>query len=186
MSGIKSGVQKRLRLLAPSAIHCCCHQLLLMLPKSIPSDGYIAIYFGNHSTIHLRKQKSFLKYNCLEIKMQKLSDARWLDRYVLFEQAYQHWLTLLKKYIMNLVMQKLMELLPFQNSCLHLYAFRYSPYCGGSLQGEDIDLTSVSIRMYYKTAQDDPKSSTWFKDHCKVSTEEAQLGVKNIIVTSEE
>ena len=58
----------------------------------------------------------------------------------------------------------------------------------GSLQGKDIDLTSVPARVEsttkrLKELKESPKSSTWFKDHCLVFSDSTQLGTKEIQVT---
>ena len=47
----------------------------------------------------------------------------------------------------------------------------------GSLQGKDIDLASVPamVESTTKELNESPKSSTWFKDHCLVFSDPAQL-----------
>ena len=61
----------------------------------------------------------------------------------------------------------------------------------GSLQSMDIDLASVpgmveSPTKRLKELKEDVSTSTWFKDHCLVFTNAAQLGAKNVVVTVEE
>lgn len=56
-----------------------------------------------------------------------------------------------------------------------------------SLQGKDIDLTSVPGMVDSTTKWlKDVNSSTWFKDHSSVFTDIAQLGSKSIVVTQVE
>jgi len=56
-----------------------------------------------------------------------------------------------------------------------------------SLQGKDIDLTSVPGMVDSTTKWlKDVNSSTWFKDHSSVFTDTAQLGSKSIVVTQVE
>ena len=58
----------------------------------------------------------------------------------------------------------------------------------GSLQGNDIDLASVPVKLesttkWLKELKESPKSSTWFKDHCLVFSDPTQLGMKETEVT---
>ena len=58
----------------------------------------------------------------------------------------------------------------------------------GSLQSKDIDLASVLVMVEstthrLKELKDDPNSSTWFKDHCAVYSDTAQLGARNIEIS---
>ena len=58
----------------------------------------------------------------------------------------------------------------------------------GSLQGRDIDLTSVpgmveNITKRLKEVKENSKRATWFKGHCLVLSDPTQLGMKKIEVT---
>ena len=85
MSGHKTGVKKRLRLFALSAlyIHCCCHRLLQMqLLNTKKSKGSWEHYWlsGKHFIIPQRKAEIQAELDSPEIRMQKPSDTRWLAR----------------------------------------------------------------------------------------------------------
>ena len=61
----------------------------------------------------------------------------------------------------------------------------------GNLQAKQIDLASVpgmvdSTTKRLKELKERVSSSTWFKDHSLVFTDNSQLGAKNIVVTEEE
>ena len=60
-----------------------------------------------------------------------------------------------------------------------------------SLQAKDIDLISEPAMVENTTKQlmelkENVKSSTWFKNHSSLFTDDAQLGAKNTVVTEEE
>ena len=61
----------------------------------------------------------------------------------------------------------------------------------GSLQGREIDLASVpgmvsSTTKWLMELKEDVNTSTWFKDHPLVFTDDTQLGAKHIVVTEDE
>ena len=61
----------------------------------------------------------------------------------------------------------------------------------GSLQAKDIDLASVpsivaSTTKWLLELKEDVTSSTWFKEHSLVFTDDAQLWEKHIVVLEEE
>ena len=130
--------------------------------------------------------------------MQKLSDTRWLSReravravrrslpalVNTFEEIYNdtgdaeaHGIaTLLTKYNTVACIYMLSDV-------LHTVA-----KLQGSLQGKDIDLASVPVKLEsttkrLKELKESPKSSTWFKDHCLVFSDPTQLGMKETEVT---
>ena len=58
----------------------------------------------------------------------------------------------------------------------------------GSLQGKEVDLVSVpgmveSTLDRLKELKNDPNTTTWFKDHSAVFTDNMQLGDRNIDIT---
>ncbi len=61
----------------------------------------------------------------------------------------------------------------------------------GSLQSEKLDLASVPTMVTntinrLKELKEKPDTSTWFKNHASVFSDQGQLGHKNIKVTEEE
>lgn len=213
MSGIRSGVQKRLRSLAPSAVyvHCRCHQLQLAALNAANEHLEVKRVMGTLLSIwkafHYSPKKAEklsdiqAELNCPEIKMQKPSDTRWLARersirairksltavVHTFEEIYNetgdaeaHGIAfLLSKY-------KTVACIYMLSDILHTVA-----KLQGSLQSKGIDLASVSVMTdstikRLKELKENPKSSTWFKDHLTVFTDKAQLGSKEVVVTSEE
>ena len=210
MSGHRTGVQTRLRLHSPSAIyvHCRCHQLQLAALNAAGEHIQVKRVLGTLLTIwkafHYSPKKAKklaeiqAELNSPEIKMQKLSDTRWLSReravravrrslpalVNTFEEIYNdtgdaeaHGIaTLLTKYNTVACIYMLSDV-------LHTVA-----KLQGSLQGKDIDLASVpvmveSITKRLKELKESPKSSTWFKDHCLVFSDPTQLGMKEVEVT---
>ena len=90
MSGRRSGVQKRLRLHAPSAfyIHYCCHQLQLAVINAAEEHVEVKSVLRTLLTIwkafHYSPQKEArlariqAELHSTEIKTQKASDTHWL------------------------------------------------------------------------------------------------------------
>ena len=210
MSGHRTGVQTRLRLHSTSAIyvHCRCHQLQLAALNAAGEHIQVIRVLGTLLRIwkgfHYSPKKAEklaeiqAELNSTEIKMQKLSDTRWLSReravravrrslpalVNTFEEIYNdtgdaeaHGIaTLLTNYNTVACIYMLSDV-------LHTVA-----KLQGSLQGKDIDLASVPIMVDCTTKRltelkESLKSSTWFKDHCLVFSDPTQLGMKEIEVT---
>ena len=213
MSGHRSGVKKRLRLHAPSAlyIHCRCHQLQLAAINAAEEHVMVKRVLGTLLTIwkafHYSPQKAarlaeiLAELHSPEIKMQKPSDTGWLacERAVravrrslpasvkTFEDIYNdkgdaeaHGIaTIFTKY--NTV------------ACIYMLSdvLHTDAKLQGSSQSKEIDLTSVpemveSTTKRLRELKNHTSSSTWFKSHCLVFTDAAQLGERNIAVTDEE
>ena len=136
--------------------------------------------------------------NSPELKMVKPSDTRWLARgravravrrslptlVVTFEEIYDetgdaeaHGIaSLLTKYKTVACIYMLSDVLPT------------AAKLQGSLQGKEVDLASVpgmveSTTKRLKELKENTNSSTWFKDHCNVFTDPAQLGARDIELT---
>ena len=213
MSGHRSGVQIRLRLHAPSSIyvHCRCHKLQLAALNAASEHTVVKRVLGTLLTIwkafHFSPKKAEklaeiqAELQAPEIKMQKPSDTRWLAReravsavrrslpalVSTFEEIYaetgnaeSHGIaTLLVKY-------KTVACIYMLSDVLHIVA-----KLQGSLQAKDIDLASVPSMVASTTKRllelkEDATSSTWFKEHSLVFTDDAQLGEKHIVVLEEE
>ncbi|KAI6649896.1 Zinc finger protein [Oopsacas minuta] len=213
MSGHRSGVQIRLRLHAPSSIyvHCRCHKLQLAVLNAASEHTVVKRVLGTLLTIwkafHFSPKKAEklaeiqAELQAPEIKMQKPSDTRWLAReravsvvrrilpalVSTFEEIYaetgdaeSHGIaTLLLKY-------KTVACIYMLSDVLHIVA-----KLQGSLQAKDIDLASVPSMVASTTKRllelkEDVTSSTWFKEHSLVFTDDAQLGEKHIVVLEEE
>ena len=92
MSGYRSGIQARLRLLAPSAlyVHCNCHKLQLAAINAAGEHRGVKRVIGILLTIwkafhyYPKKKEKLAEIQAVlqtaEIKMQKPSDTRWLAR----------------------------------------------------------------------------------------------------------
>ena len=213
MSGHRSGVQKRLRLHAPSAlyIHCHCHQLQLAAINAAEEHVAVKRVLGTLLTIwksfHYSPQKAArlaeiqAELHSPEIKMQKPSDTRWLAceravRAVLrslpalvktFEDIYNEKGDAEAHGIATLLTKyRTVACIYMLSDVLHTVA-----KLQGSLQSKEIDLASVpemveSTTKRLRELKNDASSSTWFKDHSLVFTDAAQLGGRNIAVTDEE
>ena len=210
MSGKRSGVQKRLRLHSPSAVyvHCRCHQLQLATLNAADQHRDVKRVVGTLLTIWKafyyspKKAEKLLEIqavlNAPELKMVKPSDTRWLSReravravrrslpalVTTFEEIYSktgdaeaHGLaTLLTKYNTVACIYMLSDV-------LHIVA-----KLQGSLQGKEVDLASVpgmveSTLNRLKELKEDTNTTTWFKEHSAVFTDNMQLGDRNINIT---
>ena len=92
MSGHRSGVQRRLKVHAPSAIyiHCHCHRLQLAAISAAEEHRQVkrvlVTLLSIWKAFHYSPQKAEklaeiqAELNCPELKMQKPSDTRWLAR----------------------------------------------------------------------------------------------------------
>ena len=213
MSGNRTGVQTRLRLHAPSAlyVHCRCHLLQLAAVNAAGEHAEVKRVLGTLLTIwkafyYSPKKAEKLKeiqneLQCPEVKMQKPSDTRWLAReravravrlslpalVSTFEEIYDekgdaeaHGIAIL------LTKYKTVACIYMLCDVLHTVATLQA-----SLQAKDIDLASVPAMVESTTKRlmelkEDVNTSTWFKNHSSVFTDDAQLGAKNIVVTEEE
>ena len=210
MSGQRSGVQKRLRLHSPSAVyvHCRCHQLQLATLNAADEHREVkgvvgtlltiwkAFYYSPKKAEKLAEIQAVL--NAPELKMVKPSDTCWLSReravravrrslpalVTTFEEIYNekgdaetHGIaTLLTKYNTVACIYMLSDV-------LHTVA-----KLQGSLQGKEVDLASVpgmveSTLDCLKELKEDTNTTTWFKDHSAVFTDNMQLGDRNIDIT---
>ena len=215
MSGHRSRVQTRLRLHAPSAVyvHCRCQKLQLAALKAAAEHTEVNRVLGTLLTIRkafhyspkkaekLAEIQAELDSPEIKIKMQKPSDTRWLAReravravgkslpalVSTFKKIYDetgdaeaHGIaTLLTKYNTVACINMLSDV-------LHTVA-----KLQGNLQAKEIDLASVpgmvdSTTKRLKELKERVISSTWFKDHSLVFTDNLQLGAKKIVVTEEE
>ncbi|XP_068720652.1 E3 SUMO-protein ligase KIAA1586-like [Montipora capricornis] len=213
MSGNRTGVQTRLRLHAPSAmyVHCRCHLLQLAAVNSAGEHAEVkrvlgtlltiwkAFYYSPKKAEKLKETQAELQ--CPEVKMQKPSDTRWLAReravravrlsfpalVSTFEETYDETgdaealgiAILLTKY-------KTVACIYMLCDVLHTVAALQA-----SLQAKDIDLASIPAMVESTTKRlmelkENVNTSTWFKNHSSVFTDDAQLGAKNIVVTEEE
>ena len=213
MSGHRTGVQKRLRFLSPNAlyIHCRCHQLQLAALSAANDHIVVKRVLGTLLTIwkvfHYspkKAEKLALIQAVLqspEIKMTKPSDTRWLSReravrtvreslpalVTTFEEIYNetgdaesHGVALL---LVNYITVASIYMLC---DVLHTVA-----KLQGSLQGKSIDIASVPAMVNgtitrLKELKDNTETSTWFKNHMNVFSDDSLLGSRNIIITSEE
>ena len=213
MSSHRSGVQTHLRLHAPSAVyvHCRCHKLQLAALNAAAEHTEVDRVLGTLLTIwkafHYSPKKAEklaeiqAELDSPEIKMQKPGDTRWLapERAVravsksppalvsTFKKicdetgdAEAHGVaTLLTKY--NTV-----PCIYMLSDVLHTVA-----KLQGNLQAKEIDLASVAGMVHSTTKQlkelkERVSSSTWFKDHLLVFTDNSQLGAKKTVITEEE
>ena len=205
MSGHRSGVQKRIRLLSPSAVyvHCRCHQLQLAALKAADMHREVKRVLGTLLTIwkafHYSPKKAEKlaeiqsELQCPEIKMQKPSDTRWLARersirairrclpaiVTTFEEVYNESGDAEAHGIATLLCKYMtVACIYMLSDVLHTVA-----KLQGSLQSKDIDLATVPVMVDSTTKRlcelkDDPASSTWFHEHGKVFTDDSQLGAK--------
>ena len=94
MSGQCSGVQKRIRELAPHAIyiHCYAHTLNLVLVDSVKTVPYATEFFALLETLYVfisttkahaifMQKQSEMHSDKQPLQLQKLSDTRWACRY---------------------------------------------------------------------------------------------------------
>lgn len=207
MSGNRTGVQTRLRLHAPSAIYvlCRCHLLQQAAVNAAGEHAEVKRVLGTLLTIWKAFYYSPKKVEKLkeiqaelqspEVKMQKPSDTRWLARETAvravrlslpalvstFEEIYDETgdAILLTKY-------KTVACIYMLCDVLHTVAALQA-----SLQAKDIDLASVPAMVDSTTKRlmelkTNVNTSTWFKNHSSVFTDDAQLEAKNIVVTEEE
>ena len=130
--------------------------------------------------------------------MQKPSDTRWLalERAVrlslpalvsTFEEIYDekgdaeaHWIAIL------LTKCKTVDCIYMLCDILHTVATLQA-----RLQAKDIDLASVPAMVESTTKQlmelkENVNTTTWFKNHSSVFTDDAQLRTKNVVLTEEE
>ena len=73
----------------------------------------------------------------------------------------------------------------------YLYVLHTVARLQGYLQSKSIDIASVPAMVNgtitrLKELKDNTNSSTWFKDHMNVFSDNALLGSRNILITSEE
>ena len=205
MSGERSGVQKRVRLFAPSALYVHCrHQLQLAAIHAANDHNEIKKFFGTLLTIWKAFHYSPKKIEKLidleaelgvpELKIGKPSDTRWLARescvrtvrrvlpalIEAFEEIYAESGDAeafgLSKIICT---YKFVAGLLMQCDVLHTVA-----KLQGSLQSNDLDLSIIPTMVEgtlsrLKEFKETPSSSTWFKNHSLVISDLEVLGKRN-------
>ena len=213
MSGHKTGVQKRLKLLAPSAlyIHCRCHKLQLASINAADEHQEVKRVLGTLLTIwksfHYSPKKAEnlvqiqAELDCPEIKMQKPSDTRWLARERAIRAVRRSLAALVDTFeniyddtgdaeahgiAVLLTKYKTVASIYMLSDVMHTVA-----KLQGNLQSKELDLASVPTMVSnttkrLKELKEHPNSSTWFKDHMEVFSDPAQLGKKNIVVSEED
>ena len=198
MSGKKNGVQIRMRCHAPSAlyIHCRCHQLQLAVVHAADEHKEVKRVLGSLLTIWKtfyyspKKAEKLVEIQAVleapELKIHKPSDTRWLARercvravrrslpalIRTFDEIYEEngdaeaygLAKLLRKY-------KFVACLYMLCDVLHTLA-----KLQGSLQAKQLNLATVPVMVEntisrLKELKEDPKTSTWFKDHTDVFKE---------------
>ena len=213
MSGKKSGVQVRMRFQSPSAlfVHCYSHKLQLAAVQAADEHKEVKRVFGTLLTVwktfHYSPKKAEkladiqAVLNSPELKMQKPSETRWLARercvravrlslpalVVTFENIYEECgdaeaygiAKLLSTYKFVACLFMLCDVL---NTVAKLQ---------GSLQSKELDLAFVPLLVKSTTdrlteLKDKPLSSTWFKDHTSVFSNETVLGDRHISVSESE
>ncbi len=210
MSGERSGVQKRMRSLVPSAlyIHCHCHKLQLAAVYSANEHNEVKRVLGTLLTMwkcfHYSPKKAEklaeieAVLNTPEIKVTKPSDTRWLARERCVRAVRQVLPALVKTlkeihaesgdaevYGLSVLLctYKFVACLYMLCDVLHTVA-----KLQGGLQSKDLDLSVVPVMVQTTTGRlrelkDNPSSSTWFKDHSLVFSDPAQLGELDIEIT---
>ena len=203
MSGHRTGAQQRLRFLSPNAlyIHCRCHQLQLAALSAANDHTVVKRVLGTLLTIwkvfHYFPKKAeklaLIKavLQSPEIKMTKPSDTRWLSReravravreslpalVTTFEEIYNESGDTESHGIASpLVKYKTVASIYMLCDVLHTVA-----KLQGCLQTKSIDIASIpamvnSTITRLKELKDNPDTSTWFKDHMNVFSDDALLG----------
>ena len=205
MSGHRSGIQRCLKVHAPSAIyiHCHCHRLQLAAISAAEEHRQVKRVLGTLLTIwkafHYSPQKAEklaeiqAELNCPELKMQKPSDTRWLARegairavhrslpalVATFEEIYDEKGDT-EAHGISILLTKYPTVATIYtlSDVLHTVA-----KLQGSLQSKELDLASVPGMVSntidrLKELKEKPDTSTWFKDHATVFSDPAQLGEK--------
>ena len=208
MSGKKSGVQVRMRFQSPSAlfVHRYSHRLQLAAVQAADKHKEVKRVFGTLLTVWKTFHYSPKKAEKLadiqavpELKMQKPSETRWLARercvravrlslpalVVTFENIYEECGDAEAYGIAKLLSTyKFVACLFMLCDVLHTVA-----KLQGSLQSKELDLAFVPSLVKSTTdrlteLKDKPLSSTWFKDHTSVFSNETALGDRHISVSS--
>ena len=214
MSGHRSGVQTCLRLHAPSAVyvHCRCHKLQLAALNAAAEHTEVNRLLGTLLTIwkafHYSPKKNpeklaeiHAELDSSEIKMQEPNDIRWLARERAVRAVRKSLPALVNTFDKiydetgNAEAHGIATLLTKYNTvaCIYMLSdvLHTVAKLQGNLQAKEIDLASVpgmvdSITKQLKELKERVSSSTWFKDHSLVFTDNSKLGAKKIVVTEEE
>ena len=213
MSGARTGVQRRVRVHAPSAlyVHCRCHQLQLASVHAADNHQEVKRVFGTLLTMWKTFHYSPKKAEKLseiqqildqpELKVLKPSDTRWLARErcvqavrrtlpslaLTFQQIYDDRGDAEAYGLAKLICTyKFVACLYMLCDVLHTIAKLQS-----ALQAKSLDLASVpcmveSTISRLQELKDNPSTSTWFIEHDNVFSDPNQLGDYNIVPTEAE
>ena len=198
MSGCRSGVQLRMRCLAPSSlyVHCHCHRLQLAAVNAASDHREVSRVLGTLLTLwkafHYSPKKaeklveiqSIL--NAPELKVTKPSHTRWLARERCVRSVRQCLPALVRTFeelyeesgdAEAYGLSKLLCTYKFV-ACLYMLCdvLHTVAKLQASLQAKEIDLASVPVLVdgtlsRLKELKENPHSSTWFKDHKTVFTD---------------
>lgn len=93
MSGIKSGLQTRIKTLSPNAIyvHCCAHALNLVTIEAMSVNSDVQLFFGTAEKLytfltsslprlHTLKEHQKSQYESTADTLKRLSNTRWASR----------------------------------------------------------------------------------------------------------
>ena len=192
-------------------IHCRCHQLQHAALSAANDHTVVKRVLGTLLTIwkvfHYSPKKAeklaLIKavLQSPEIKMTKPSDTRWLSReravhavreslpalVTTFEEIYNESGDTESHGIASPLV-KYKTVASIYMLCDVLYTVAKLQGC---LQTKSIDIASIpamvnSTITRLKELKDNPDTSTWFKDHMNVFSDDALLGSRNILITSEE
>ena len=103
MSGEISGLQKRVREIAPHAIftHCCAHNLNLILIDAVSSNIQTQLFFGTLESIYtffsgslprlsILKEEQRNNIESFSLTLKRLSDTRWASRKTAVDSILQN------------------------------------------------------------------------------------------------
>ena len=213
MSGARTGVQRRVRVHAPSAlyVHCRCHQLQLASVHAADNHQEVKRVFGTLLTMWKTFHYSPKKAEKLseiqqildqpELKVLQPSDTRWLARErcvqavrrtlpslaLTFQQIYDDRGDAEAYGLAKLICTyKFVACLYMLCDVLHTIAKLQS-----ALQAKSLDLASVPCMVEttisrLQELKDNPSTSTWFIEHDNVFSDPNQLGDYNIVPTEAE
>ena len=206
MSGNNTGVQVRIRHFS-LFVHCTCHRLQLAAVHASSEHNEVkrvlgtlltmwkAFHYSPKKAENLAEIEAVLKTP--ELKILKPSDTRWLAQgrcvravqqtlqaiVATFEAIYEE-----SGHAEANGIAKLMCTYKFV-ACLYMLCdvLHTVAKLQGSLQAKELDLATVPVMVKGTLTRlvelkEHPGSSTWFKDHTTVFSNQAALGNRNIVV----